>query len=319
MIPGPDASVSATAEISVLLVNWNTRDLVERCLDSLRPGIGPHAFETIVVDNGSTDGSTTGLRARTDIELIENAENRGFAEAVNQAYRRSSGRLVLLLNSDVELPSGAIDALVQLLADKPAAAGAAPLYRSAEGLPQPFHFRFPSFLVTLANASAPLRRLPGMARRIRAQRMLDEDFSEPRPVPQPSASCLLLRRDVLDVDRVFDERYPIFFNDVQLARLLALKGHELWVTPESVVIHEEHASTRQLGGALKRQYVASVVRMLEETEPAWKVVVYRALVLVQGIALLVLRRPDALSLPNLVGAVRGVPGPLPTLPRAPAP
>ena len=311
--------MSVAPEISVLLVNWNTRDLVERCLDSLGAGISSHPFETIVVDNGSTDGSVACLRDRSDIDLVENRENRGFAEAVNQAYRRSQAPFVLLLNSDVELPAGSIDTLMRLLRDEPRAAGAAPLYRSADGEPQPFHFRFPSFLVTLANASAPLRALPGISKRIREHRMLDEDFSAARRVPQPSASCLLLRREVLERDRVFDERYPIFFNDVQLARSLARAGHELWVTPESVVIHEEHASTRQLGGAIKRQYVASVVRMLGETEPAWKVLLYRMVVLLQGLALLALRRHGALSLTDLLGAVRGIPGPLPTRPSAVSP
>ncbi len=88
---------------------------------------------------------------------------------------------------------------------------------------------------------------PGSRRRLRQYRMTDEDFSKARPVPQPSASCLLLRRSFLPDDHIFDERYPIFFNDVQLARSFADRGLTLWVTPDAAVVHEAHASTRMLG------------------------------------------------------------------------
>ena len=273
------------------------------------------SFETIVVDNGSVDGSVDLLRSRPDLILLENPRNLGFAAAVNQGYQRSRAALVLLLNSDVEVLPGSVGSLAEFLSLHPEIAGAAPLYRNPDGSPQPFHFRFPTFIVTLANASAPIRKLPGMEARLRAFRMLDEDFSSPRRVPQPSASCLLLRRSALPPEHIFDERYPIFFNDVQLARSLADAGRELWVTPESIVIHEGSASTRKLGAALKRQYLASVVRMLDETEPRRNVFLYRALVLVQGVALLLGRRPSALSWRDLAGSLVGDPGPLPSGPR----
>lgn len=304
-------------ELSVLVVNWNTRELTLRCLDTLPGGVGAGVeYETIVVDNGSVDGSAPALERRSDVTFISNEANIGFAAAVNQAYRRSRGALVLLLNSDVELPAGSISSLLELLHERPDLAGAAPLYRNPDGSAQPFHFRLPTFVDMLANGSAALRRLPGMERRLRHYRMLDEDFSCPRPVPQPSASCLLLRRTCLPADEVFDERYPIFFNDVQLARSLARSGHELWVTPNSTVVHEGHASTRQLGGALKRHYLASLIRMLEETEPFRNVLVYRAIVLTQGLAVLALRRPGALGLRDLFRTVAGDTGPLPVAPAA---
>jgi GT2 family glycosyltransferase len=303
-----------SSSIAVLIVNWNTRELVSRCLDSLGRGIRTLPAEIIVVDNGSSDGSAESLRARDDVVLIENRVNRGFAAAVNQAYLRSTASYVLLLNSDVELLDRAVDELARLLDTRPAAGGAAPLYRSEDGRPQPFHFRLPSLIVTLANGSALVKRLPGVKARLRRYRMLDDDFSRPLRVEQPSASCLLLRRSHLPDDRIFDERFPIFFNDVQLARDLGRAGHELWVTPSAVVIHEEHASTRQLGGALKRQYIASVVRMLQDTQGPAGVWLYQSLVALQGLALIVLRRPDAMKVVDLVGAVRGDPGDLPQRP-----
>jgi GT2 family glycosyltransferase len=307
-------------DVSILIVNWNTRELVLACLDALPRGVDDGLVtEVIVVDNGSVDGSADALAARPDIELIRNADNLGFAAAVNQAYRRSGGEFVLLLNSDVDLTPGALSTLTRFLRERPDAAGVAPLYVNPDGSPQPFHFRFPTFATTLASGSAVVRRLlPGSDRRLRAYTMADEDVSRPRPGPPPSASCLLLRRTCLPDHDLLDERYPIFFNDVKLARTLAARGLVLWVTPEAVVVHEAHSSARLLGFVKgRRQYLGSAVRMLSETESAGKVWVYRAVVFLQNLVLWAFGRPEALRGAELWKALSGDPGPLPSRPSIP--
>jgi GT2 family glycosyltransferase len=301
--------------VSILIVNWNTRELVLKCLDSLPETVGQARCEVVVVDNGSVDGSGEALAEQIGITLIQNAENVGYAAAVNQAYRKATGDLVLLLNSDVDLTPGALGSLVQFLGVHPDAAGVAPLYVNPDGSPQPFHFRFPSFTTTLVNGSALVRPfVPGSARMLREYRMLDDDFSRARRVLQPSASCLLLRRSVLPAGQVFDERYPIFFNDVQLARSLASQGMTLWVTPDATVIHEAHSSTRLLGPTGKRQYIGSVIRMLSETEPPAKVWLYRVVLLLQYVPIRILRPSEALRFSDLWKALSGDVGPLPTTP-----
>jgi GT2 family glycosyltransferase len=301
--------------VSILIVNWNTRDLVLRCLDSLPRGGGGTRCEVIVVDNGSVDGSAEALEERADIRLIRNPDNLGYAAAVNQAYRESTGEYVLLLNSDVDLMPGALSALALFLDGHRAAAGVAPLYLNSDGTPQPFHFRLPTVPMILANGSALVSRvLPGGDRLIREYRMLDDDFSRPRPVPQPSASCLLLRRSVLPGDHIFDERYPIFFNDVQFARSLADRGLTLWVTPDAVVVHEAHASTSMLGRAGRRQYLGSLSRMVAETEPLAKVWLFRLVVFLDHIPRWALRRSGTLGVTELWRALSGDVGPLPSGP-----
>jgi GT2 family glycosyltransferase len=303
--------------VSILIVNWNTRAAVVRCLDALPAGVdGALTYEVIVVDNGSVDGSVEALQERTDITLISNLENRGFAAGVNQAYARSSGEFVLLLNSDVDLTVGSLRVLAQFLLDHPHVAGVGPLYVSPDGSPQPFHFRLPTFSVLLANGSQLFRLLmPGSTQKLRDYRVLDDDFSAPLRVQQPSASCLLLRRASLPEAGVLDERYPIFFNDVMLARRMLERDQELWVTPDSVVVHDAHSSTRQLGPAMRRQYLASVVRMLEDTEPPLKVWAYRAVAFSQNLVLWIAGR-DSLRGFDLWRTIAGDPGPLPTHPSA---
>jgi GT2 family glycosyltransferase len=310
-----DAQPTTAPDISVLLLSWNTKELTRECLDSLPVGIDDDlTVEVIVVDNGSRDGSAEALAERDDITLIANPENRGYAAAVNQAYERAGGEFVLLLNSDVEFKPGSLSTLLRFLRERPDVAGVGPLYLNPDGTEQQHHYRFPTFGATIGNMSRVLGRFPPLARRVRSYRMLDDDFSQARPVEQPSASCLLIRRSALPNDALMDEQFPIYFNDVALAHSLAQRGHHLWMTPESVVVHEHGASTRQLGGLLARQHIGAHVRYLKATEPRYKVEVYRGLVLGQKLALIALRRPGRLPFRDLVGALRGDPGPVPAAP-----
>lgn len=304
-------------KVSILIISWNTRELTLAALDSLPVGIDDDlACEVIVVDNDSRDGSAEAIRNVDGVHLIENDVNVGYAAAVNQAYRAAEGDLILLLNSDLRFDPGALSALVRFLDARPDVAGVGPLYLNPDRSEQAHHYRFPTFSATIAGASEPLRRIPPLARSLRTYCMLDDDFSSPRPVPQPSASCLLLRRECLPADDLMDEQYPIYFNDVDLARRLALGGHELWMTPDAVVVHEHGASTRLLGGSLARQHIGSLVRYLRETQSPARVRIYQALVLTQKLTLYALRRPGALPPDQLLPALRGDPGLPPPAPLA---
>lgn len=89
-------------DVSVLIVSWNTRDLTLAAVDSLPAAAGADVrYEVTAVDNGSRDGSGEALARRPDVELVQNQRNRGYAAAVNQAYRHACAEFVLLLNSDV--------------------------------------------------------------------------------------------------------------------------------------------------------------------------------------------------------------------------
>jgi GT2 family glycosyltransferase len=298
-------------EVSVLLVSWNTVAETSRCLASLPGAADGVRYETIVVDNGSQDGSAEMLAARPDLVLVSNDGNRGFAEAVNQAYRQAAGRLLLLLNSDVVLQPGTIATLVRFLQTRPGAAGVAPLYLNPDGSIQQHYMELPNLASALALATG-LRSAPGFRRAWDSYRMSGRDYSRPVPVAQPSASCLLLRRAVLDPERILDERLPIYFNDVLLARALATAGHRLWMTPDAVVTHSLGASTRLLDPAVRaRHHLGSLIRYLSLTERRHRLTVFQALVLADRLVRCALRRPAQLGLSDLFAAVRGDLGPLP--------
>jgi GT2 family glycosyltransferase len=303
-------------DISILIVSWNTRLLTETCLNSLPASVAAETtYETIVVDNNSTDGSLALLRGRADIDLVANDENVGYAKAVNQCFSRARGRLILLLNSDIEFKPGSLGELVRFLDERPSVAGVGPLYLNPDGTEQQHHYRLPTFGALLGSYSSVLRKLPVLSSRYRDYRMLDEDFTRPRRVEQPSASVLLIRREALPDQYLLDEQFPIYYNDVELAYRLDRRGLELWMTPASQVFHVHGASTRQLGPSLRRQHLASLVRYLELTQPTRRLVAFKAFVCVQKLFLRALRRPDALSVRDVILSLKGDPGSLPQSPR----
>ena len=302
-------------EVSVLLVSWNTRELTSQCLDSLPAAVDDDvAYEVIVVENGSVDGSAELLDERSDIRLLRNSENRGYAAAVNQAFAVSSGDFLLLLNSDIVFRPRSLSALVSFLRERTDVAGVGPAYLNPDGSPQQHYYRLPGFWTLLSNSNDLLRRLPPFARSIRAYRMIDDDFSQPRRVEQPSASCLLLRRSCLPSTKIYDEQFPIYFNDVALARRLASEGRQLWMTPASAVVHEHGAATSLLGASRRRHYVGTLVRYLKETEPRRNVIAFQTVVFAQGLVMRIRSPGDSLTIGDLRRAVKGDPGPLPQAP-----
>jgi GT2 family glycosyltransferase len=303
-------------EISILVVSWNTLRLTTECLESLPAAVAPTTtYEVVVVDNGSTAGSVEMLEARSDVLLIENGRNVGYAAAVNQAYSRANGELVLLLNSDIEFVPGSLELLARFLRERPDVAGVGPLYLNPDGSPQHHHFRLPTVEMLLGGTSAPLRRVPRVARSMRRYEMLDVEFTQPVRVEQPSASCLLLRRHFLPADYLLDEQFPIFFNDVELAYRLAQEGAELWVQPEAKVYHVHGASTKMLGRSLLVHHLGAQVRYVEATSSRGALALFRALVLAQKVGALALRRDGAMPLGDVVRGLRGDTGAIPDAPR----
>lgn len=296
----------------MLLVSWNTREETRRCLESLPEAADGLSYEILVVDNGSRDGSAEMLLEQPRVQLISNDANRGFAAAVNQAYARAAGPLVLLLNSDVVLEPGTLTVLVRFLREHPQAAGVAPLYLNLDGTVQQHYMRLPTLPSSLALATS-LRFLPGFRRAWNRYLMRGQDwFSGPVPVEQPSAACLLLRRTVLATQELLDERLPLYFNDVLLAHTLKAAGHQLWVTPDAVVRHTMGASTRLLDAEERsRNHLGGLIRYLQVTRGRHRLVAFRALVFIDRLARRVLRQPGGLALLDVIATLRGDMGQLP--------
>lgn len=224
-------------DVSIIIVNWNTRTLLDRCLLSIEAGAAGIAVHVLVVDNGSADGSAE-LVARKfpRVELLRNQENVGFARANNQAYGLAQGRYVLLLNPDTELREGAVKRMVEFLDADPRGAGVTAVLRNPDGTMQRYHKRLPSWSYVLWSETL-LRNVVPANRWTRTFYMRDEPFDVVTEIEQPPAACLMLRRSVIGTEQLFDERFPIFYNDVDLCRRLRDAGYRLFLQPEAEVMH----------------------------------------------------------------------------------
>jgi GT2 family glycosyltransferase len=240
-------------ELSVVIVNWRTRDLLHACLRSLREAMGERLeageAELIVVENASGDGSAEMVAAEfPEARLIVNEENRGYAAANNQGIAAARGRDVMLLNPDTEVPREAVERLEACLRERPRCGAAAPMLVHPDGRPQPSLRGFPTPLALLGAVTGLARLAPaGSALAGYRPRSLP---ATAMPVEQPMTSCLLLRGEALREVGGFDETFPIFFNDVDLCWRLREAGWEIWFVPEARVVHHLGASTRQVRMAM---------------------------------------------------------------------
>jgi GT2 family glycosyltransferase len=234
-------------DLSVIIVNWNTRDLLRACLASLRTSLAasPLAAEVIVVDNASADGSAAMAAAEfPEVQLLANGENRNYAAGNNQGLRLATGEFQLLLNPDTEVPPGALEALVRFLRETPEAGAVAPALVYPDGRLQPSVRGFPAPRALLGELTGLARLFPHSQWGAYRVRVLPPDC--PSPVEQPMASALLIRKAALEAAGLFDEAFPLFFNDVDLCFRLKQAGWGIWYDPRVRIVHVGGASTRQV-------------------------------------------------------------------------
>jgi N-acetylglucosaminyl-diphospho-decaprenol L-rhamnosyltransferase len=248
-------------ELSVVIVSWNVRELLGRCLASIEahsPGV---PYEVWVVDNASADGSGAMVRARfPGVRLIENGENVGFAAANNQAIREAGGRYLVLLNPDTEVRAGALRALVEFLEDHPRAGAAGARLLNGDGSLQ-------ASCHPMLTPGRELWRLLFLERiwRRATYRMERWDVRAPRRVEAIKGACLALRRAALDEVGLLDEGYFMYSEEVDLCYRLAQAGWELWWVPQAEVVHHEAGSTRQAAEAMYVQLYRSKVEFYRKT------------------------------------------------------
>lgn len=238
----------AAPPVDIVLVSWNDRDHLARCLRSLA---GADAG-LVVVDNASRDGSPDMVaREFPRVTLVRCAENTGFAGGVNRGVAASRSPFVLLLNTDTEIPPPAVERLVRTLAAHEDAGAVAGLLVDATNRPQSGFTvrRFPTVALLLVDLLLVDELWPSnpVTRRYRyADLRLDGET--PVEVDQPAAACLMVRRTAFDAIGGFDERFtPAWFEDVDFCRRLRAAGWRILLEPRARVIHDGGVAKRALG------------------------------------------------------------------------
>jgi GT2 family glycosyltransferase len=224
-------------DVSVIIVNWNTKDILRDCLESVYEQAGDVDYEVIVVDNASTDGSVEMVRSDFEqVVLIENAENRGFAAANNQGMAVAKGRYVLLLNSDTVVLDGAIAKTVSFADVHPRAGVTGCRVLNPDRTLQPTCFMFPSIL-NMFLSSTYLYKLFPKNRFFGRERMTWWDRSDVRQVEVVTGCFMLVRREAIDQVGVMDERFFMYAEETDWCYRFRKNGWDVMFTPAGQIIH----------------------------------------------------------------------------------
>ncbi len=232
-------------DLSIVIVNWNTREMLRDCLTSVRAGLRGITAEVIVVDNASSDGSAGMVAdAFPEVTLIRNSENRGFAAANNQAFELTRGRHILLLNSDTLVHGTVLADSVGYLDVHPKAGAMGCRVLNTDGSVQLTCRPYPSLLILLyGTLGLYASRWPGFV--ARAQ-MNDWQRDSARPVDMITGCYLMLRREVLDAVGPLDEAFFFYGEETDWCRRMRNAGWELWFAPVGEITHHGSVSAKKL-------------------------------------------------------------------------
>jgi hypothetical protein len=256
--------------VAIIIVSYNVRDHLARCLESLaaRPPDGPH--EIVVVDNASSDGSAAMVRERwPGVRLLALDRNIGFAAANNAGIgitRAAGSPLLLLLNSDTIVRGGAIDVLVDRLTATPDAAVAGPRLVDAAGAPElsfgpmvrPFSELRQKTLVRLHERGWSI-----------ARRLIRRLTSRERFADWVTGACLLVWRTDAEAVGLLDERYFMYLEDVDFCAAIRARGRRVLFTPAAELVHLRGRSRAAAPAAVEAAYRRSQLAFYEKHHPAW--------------------------------------------------
>ena len=258
-------------DLSIIIITHNSRAPVEKCLESLERHPPSCTAETIVIDNASLDGAAETIGRRFPrVRLIANADNRGYSRGVNQGMRLSSGGAILILNPDIVVGEGSIDRLMAFMARTPGAgiAGAKLVYPDGS-----LQYSCRSFYTVsaLVLRRTFLGKLFPRARALREHLMLDYDHAAPRAVDWVLGACMLVRREAIEKVGAMDERFFLYFEDIDWCYRMKNQGWSVYYVPDSVMVHTYERSSAK--SVLRKPFLIHMLSLLRYYEK-WNRVFY---------------------------------------------
>jgi len=250
-------------DLSVIIVNWNVRELLRACLASVRSDVQTLQrcnVETLVVDNASNDGSLEMLQAEfPQVRVIANERNLGFTRGNNQGLAASRGRYVLFLNPDTEVVGDALATMVRYMDIHSAVGALGPQLRYPDGTVQPSRRRFPTLTTAFLESTLLAQWWPGnpWARRYR---LADRSDDLEQEVDWLVGACLLARREALEQVGGFDEGFFMYSEEMDLCRRMRSAGWCIVYLPTAQVIHHEGKSSQQVVPERHLHFQTSKVR-----------------------------------------------------------
>jgi len=239
-------------DLSIIIVNWNTRNLLLQCLNSIYQTVKAIEMEVWVVDNGSKDGSVAAAVERfAETKFIQNQVNFGFARANNQVLNMAAGRYFLLLNPDTQVSEGAVEKLISFMDSHPEVGVAGAQLLNSDGSRQNSIANFPSLATELLNKSF-LRwlfpeKFPGK----------EKDYREPIEGDSVIGACMMVRRDAIIQVGLLDEDYFLFLEETDWCYRMKKTGWKIYHVPDAEVYHFQGKSAEKEKKRARVEYFRS--------------------------------------------------------------
>jgi len=245
--------------LSIIIVSWNTKTLLKKCILSITQNKNPNVKEVIIVDNASSDGtremlkdlnsdhsaSSSWPRGSVKLHYIFNKKNQGFARANNQGIQTAKGEYYLLLNPDTELSGNTVEVMLSFFTSHKDCALLGCKHLNGDGTIQPSVRRFPTLLSQTLVLLKINRLLPNniISRRYMAK---DFNYNATQEAEQIAGSCFMIKKEIVNTIGHFDENFFIWFEEVDYCKRVKNAGLKIFYTHEAVIIHHGAQSFQQI-------------------------------------------------------------------------
>ncbi len=261
-------------DISIIIVSWNVREKLRENLKTLFASQGDFEFEVFVVDNNSGDASAEMVKKDfPQVELITNTENLGFAKANNQAIKKAAGDFILLLNPDMLLKPDTLKTMLDWTrANKQASVAGCHLIDRRNNTIKHVR-RFPR----VCDQLAIILKLPHLFPWILKNYLrFDFDYSRPSKVDSIRGGFFIIRREIINKLGGLDERYFLWFEEVDFCRQVHENGGEVWYAPAAECVDYVGQSFKQVGRGQAQKYMRdSQLAYFKKWHPAWQYLVLK--------------------------------------------
>jgi hypothetical protein len=279
-------------DISIVIVSWNVKDRLLACLQSVFANIGNLSVEVFVVDNDSKDGTVemlkgVGAYGNTPVHVIANTDNLGFARANNQGLKLAQGKYLLLLNPDMQVLHNTLDGMVKFMDENPGAGIAGCHLMSEADETVSSVRRFPGVLDQAMLILKIPHVFPGV---MKNYLMPDFDYNKISEVDSVRGSFFMIRREVYQLLGGLDERYFVWFEEVDYCRAAKRAGFKVMYNPGVKAIDHVGQSFIQLKNLdRQKKFIDSMLKYFYKWEARWQ---YQVLRMLRPIGLLLVKVKD---------------------------
>lgn len=254
-------------DASIIIVNWNTKNLLRRCIDSVPEAFSENEnYEVIVVDNDSSDQSVA--IAEGSVQKFQSfmmKKNLGFAKANNVGIRQATGETLILLNPDTEVLPGSLTSLIKFTKTRQDVAAVGPKLLNTDSTLQPSCRRFPEPLVLAMMFLKIHHFFPNLEIYCKYQ-MMDFIYDHEAFVDQIMGACMVIPRKAIDKIGLLDEKYWIWFEEVDWCKRAYEAGMKVWFSPSAEIIHHGGVSFKQAYMPIRKEwrFIRSAMRYVKK-------------------------------------------------------